>query len=171
MPWRELYVYWLDHHVDGRPPAHDDIDPSREIPHLMPNIMLLSVEHAGFRVLSAGSEMVRRAGYDNTGKLLDPVQMPERGAQTFIGLLAKVAATRAPVLYRVSRSVQSAFGAIAILLPLVDRAGSARMIVGGVFYEPGGERDAGNDWDPGAITELPFVEQLARVYPERGGKP
>src|SRR5208283_4153984 len=99
MAWRDLYAYWRDHHVDGRPPTRAEIAPPLEIPRLLPNLMLIDIEDEGFRVRVAGSELTRRAGYDGTGTLLDPVRMPERGAQNFIRLLAKGAATGLPVLY------------------------------------------------------------------------
>jgi len=162
MAWRDLYAYWRGRHVDGRPPTRAEIDPPLEIPALLSNLMLIDIEEGGFRVRVAGSELVRRARYDGTGTLMDAVRMPERDAQTFIDLLAKVAATGAPVLYTVSRNPQSADGAIAILLPLADQAGAPRMILGGVFYELGGRRDLDNDWDPGAVSELVLSEQLAR---------
>ena len=170
MAWRDLYVYWREHHVGDRPPARADIDPPVEIPSLLPNLMLIDIEETGFRVGLAGSELVYRAKYDATGSIMDAVSMPERGAQTFLNLLAKVAGTCAPVIYSVSRSQQSVEGAIAILLPLVDSAGAPRKILGGVFYEPGTWRDAGGDWDPGAITELVLAEQLARVDLVRYGR-
>jgi hypothetical protein len=170
MAWRDLYAYWRDCRVDGRPPTRADIDPPIEIPHLVPNLMIIDIEEGGFRVRLAGSELTRRAGYDGTGNRLDPVRMPERGAQTFVELVAKVAATGAPVLYSVSRSQQSAAGAIALLLPLFDQAGQTHKILGGVFYEPGSRPDTANDWDPGAVTELDLAQNLARTDLARYGR-
>jgi len=42
--WHELHRYWLDKHVEGKPPARRDLDPLVEIPSLVAWIMLVEVE-------------------------------------------------------------------------------------------------------------------------------
>ena len=55
---------------------------------------------------------------------------------------------------------QTAFGAIGILLPLVDRTGKIEMILGGVFHETNRVSDFHDHWIPGELTELSLSELL-----------
>jgi hypothetical protein len=160
MAWRDLYIYWCDRHVDGHPPARADIDPPVQIPKLLPNIMLVDFVGGRFRMRLAGSELIRRRGHDNTGQAIDPDTMPDRGMPTFVVFLERVVETRAPVIYSISRSDVTAFGAIGLLLPLVDGAGEVEMILGGVFYEANRVSGLHDLWVPGALTQLSLSELL-----------
>jgi len=160
MAWKELYVYWRDHHVDGRPPARADIDPPLHVPKLLPNVMLIDFVGGRFRMRLAGSELIRRRGHDNTGQPIDPEIMPDRGVPTFVAFLERVVETRAPVVYSVSQSDVTAFGATGILLPLVDRADKVEMILGGVFYETNRVSGLHDVWIPGTLTQLSLSELL-----------
>jgi len=160
MAWRDLYLYWRDSHIDGRPPSRADIDPPFHIPKLLPNIMLVDFADGQFRMRLAGSELIRRRGNDNTGQAIDPETMPDRGMPTFAAFLKHVVETQAPIAYSVGRSDETAFGAIGILLPLVDRAGKVEMILGGVFYEANRVSGLHDVWIPGAMTELSLSELL-----------
>ena len=74
-----LYRYWLERKGARRFPGRSDIDPL-DFPYLLGNIMLLDVVASNpprFRVRLHGSNMVMRAGYDLTGKLLDDLPIPE----------------------------------------------------------------------------------------------
>jgi len=164
MAWRKLYFYWLDHHLDGRPPSRANIDPPTEIPGLLPNLMLIDVEAGGFRLRLSGSEITRRAGFDNTGNMIDPDRLANRSGHGLVRLLSRVAETGAPVLYKVGPSATSAFGATILLTPLVDQTGSSvDKILGGVFYDPGAARASTVRWDPGALSELVLADELERT--------
>jgi hypothetical protein len=160
MAWRDLYQYWRGRHVGGRPPSRADIDPPLDIPKLLPNVMLVDLVGGHFRMRLAGSELIRRRGSDNTGQIIDPRTMPDRGVPAFVTFLERVMETRAPVIYSVGRSDETAFGAIGILLPLADRTGAVEMILGGVFYEPDRISGLHDLWVPGALTELSLTELL-----------
>jgi hypothetical protein len=74
-----LYRYWVERRGARRFPGRADIDPL-DFPYLLGNIMLLDVVETsppGFRVRLHGSNMVTRAGYDLTGKMLDELPIPE----------------------------------------------------------------------------------------------
>ena len=165
MAWRKLYYYWLDHHVSGRPPSRADIDPPLEIPGLLPNLMLVGVEPAGFRTRLAGSELTCRAGIDRTGQIIDPARSSSGRGYEFVALLSKVVETRSPVLYRVGASDRNAIGAMVLLLPVVGANDTVEIVLGGIFYDPGITRDPTLKWQPGAFSELVLADELARATP------
>ena len=160
MAWRALHGYWRERHVDGRPPSRADIDPPLEIPRLLPNLLLYDRPERYFRIRLAGSEIVHRGGHEHTGQTLDPDMVSRYSLGTLVDFLNKVAGTLAPVIYSVARSNETAFGAIGILMPLVDRDGAFQMVLGGVFYRAnrgGNPRDA---WIPGGLSELSLSGML-----------
>jgi hypothetical protein len=74
-----LYRYWAERRGARRFPSRSDIDPL-DFPYLLGNVMLVDVASTSpprFRVRLHGSNMVMRAGYDLTGKLLDELPIPE----------------------------------------------------------------------------------------------
>jgi len=160
MAWRTLYSYWLDHHVDGRPPSRADIDPPLEIPRLLANLMLIDIEPTGFRSRLSGSELTRRAGIDRTGEIIDPARAPSKRGHEFVAFLGKVVETRSPVLYRVGPSARNVDGATVLLMPLAGSDESVGMILGGIFYDPGLIRDPTLTWEPGALRELVIPDEM-----------
>jgi hypothetical protein len=162
MAWRDLYSYWRDGHRDGLPPSRADLDPPLQIPELLPNLFLMELTGTHFRVRLVGSDIVSRAGRDNTGQILDPKATPARAIPAFTILLRRVADTCTPLLYSAGRGTLTNFGAIGILLPLVDRTRKIEMVMGGLFYETEAARAQNDYWEPGALTELSLTEMLAR---------
>jgi hypothetical protein len=73
-----FYLYWLEHKGARRCPSRRDIDPL-DFDYLLGNVMLVDVlsDPLRFRVRLHGSNMVMRAGYDLTGKLVDDLPIPE----------------------------------------------------------------------------------------------
>lgn len=161
MAWRDLYEYWLSHHRDGHPPRRADLDPPTQIPRLAPNLMMFDIVDGYFRSRLIGSEIVRRAGHDNTGQRLDPYTIPERGIPAFVILLQRVVDECEPILYSVERDSQSTFGATGILLPLAGKSGKIDMILGGLFYETSRTHPPPADWVPGTLTALSLPDMLA----------
>ncbi|MDB5397554.1 MAG: hypothetical protein JWM91_5060 [Rhodospirillales bacterium] len=161
MAWRDLYIYWRDSHRQGRPPSRADIDPPLQIPRLLPNLFLMELVGSHFRVRLVGSDIARRAGRDSTGQILDPTVMPERAIPAFAILLQRAAETCAPRLYSAGPGTQTNLRAIGILLPLVDRTNAVEMILGGLFYKATRTHGKGEQWDPGALSELSLAEMLA----------
>ena len=160
MAWRELYSYWRGRHADGHPPSRADIDPPIDIPKLLPNLIIFDRVDGHFRVRLAGSEVVRRGGRDATGRILDRDMVTYDGIITLIGLLERVIATGEPVIYSVARGSDTAFGAIAILLPLSGADGKPEMVLGGVFFSASRIGESSEPWTPGALTELSLPEML-----------
>jgi hypothetical protein len=160
MAWRELYGYWRGRHIDGRPPGRADIDPPIDIPRLSPNLIIFDRIEGQFRIRLAGSEVVRRAGRDLTGRILDGGAMSYDGLITLIQFLKHVTASGAPLIYSVARGNDTAFGAIGILLPLAGAEGKPEMVLGGVFYRTTRTGESSEAWEPGALTELSLAEML-----------
>ena len=113
-----------------------------------------------FRCRLVGSEVVRRAGRDVTGEMLDPEKMPERAVPAFVMLLRRAAESPAPVIYSAGSGTGSSHSALGILLPLVDKHGHVEMILGGLFYETMRGLTAADSWMPGALVALPLAEML-----------
>jgi hypothetical protein len=124
--------------------------------------MLIDVIPQGFRLRLVGSELVRRAGVDNTGKVLDPALVQGVGLPTFIELLTRIKAAPSPILYRASPSDRSAIGATGLILPLCDRTGAVEMIIGCLIYEIDPVHDPGGAWDAGDLHELSLDDELMR---------
>ena len=160
MAWRDLYFYWRDRHVDGRPPSRADIDPPLDIPRLLPNLILYDRVDNDFRVKLAGSEVVRRGGRDATGRKLTQDMASYDGMITLIEFLGRIFETATPVIYSVARSDAGAFGAIGILMPLCAADGAVEMVMGGVFYRLTRTGAPAEPWTPGALTELSLADML-----------
>lgn len=75
---RRLYEYWAAKKRGRRFPARVDIDPL-DFGYVLGHVMLLDVlrDPLRFRYRVHGTEMVRRAGYDLTGKFLDDLPITE----------------------------------------------------------------------------------------------
>jgi hypothetical protein len=73
-----LYYYWRARKGDRRFPARSDIDPL-DFGYVLGNVILFDVMRnpLRFRVRVHGTEMVRRAGYDLTGKFLDDLPITD----------------------------------------------------------------------------------------------
>lgn len=69
-----LYRYWLDRKPKGGLPRRRDFDPV-DVPRMLPRIALIAAEPDGdrfrYRYRLAGTEIVRRAGRDPTGKAFE----------------------------------------------------------------------------------------------------
>jgi hypothetical protein len=161
MAWRDLYEYWLGKNRDNRPPTRADLDPPLEIPRLLPNIYIMDMIEEGFRARVIGSEITRRAGRDNTGRMLDPVTMQDRAVPAYAILLRRVVETQAPLIYSAGRGSVARFAAIGLLLPLMGQDETVEMILGGLFYEVARTSSQPEYWEAGSLTELQFSELLA----------
>ena len=74
-----LYEYWHRRRGGRRMPARRDIDPV-EIPHQLPNLMLVDVEHSPlrFRYRLVGTRVVSFSGEDRTGRYFNLTQFIEK---------------------------------------------------------------------------------------------
>ncbi|HEX7970268.1 MAG TPA: PAS domain-containing protein [Stellaceae bacterium] len=73
-----LYDYWSGKCGGRAMPSRSDIDPV-DLSFMLGQILLIDVLRAPrrFRVRVHGTELVRRAGYELTGKTLDALPLPE----------------------------------------------------------------------------------------------
>jgi hypothetical protein len=74
----QLYDYWLSRKRNRCFPSRRDIDPL-DFRYVLGHVMLVDVlcDPLRFRVRLHGSEMVRRASYDLTGKFLDDLPVAD----------------------------------------------------------------------------------------------
>jgi len=145
-PWKTLHRYWLLKHRDGRPPSRRDLDPLIEIPALVSNLVLLDVEGDSYRYRLVGTEVVKRAGMDMTGRMIGlAITAPELRDQWRMALDA-VAAEQKPQLFlsKMPEGVTARY--VTIMLPLVASSGVTEMILIGLFFDghvPPGKRVPG----------------------------
>jgi hypothetical protein len=131
-----LYDYWQERSGPRRFPARRDIDPL-DVPYILPHIMLLDVlrDPLRFRVRVHGTERVRRANYDLTGKLLDEIPEPEYrdyALQRCTGLVK----TAEPTLVHYARELDGRYYRYeAIWLPLSEDGKKATQLVCGLVYQ------------------------------------
>jgi hypothetical protein len=145
-PWKTLHRYWLLKHRDGRPPSRKDLDPLIEIPALVANLVLLDVEGDSYRYRLVGTEVVKRAGTDMTGRMIGlSVTAPELRDQWHLAL-DSVAAEQKPQLFlsKMPEGVTARY--VTIMLPLVASSGITEKILIGLFFDgyvPPGKRVPG----------------------------
>ena len=145
-PWKTLHRYWLLKHRDGRPPSRRDLDPLIEIPALVSNLVLMDVEGDSYRYRLVGTEVVKRAGMDMTGRMIGlAITAPELRDQWRMALDA-VAAEQKPQLFlsKMPEGVTARY--VTIMLPLVASSGVTEMILIGLFFDghvPPGKRVPG----------------------------
>ena len=133
-PWRELYQYWRDKHVDGRPPSRRDIDPPLEIPRMLKNLVIIEVSADKFLLRLVGSEIARYVKADGAGDVAwVRVWSSNDIIKTWLALLKKAAVTQKPqlVVSRFPTGVKAFSQSLA--LPLVDASGRTEQILIGVF--------------------------------------
>ncbi|TNE39425.1 MAG: PAS domain-containing protein [Alphaproteobacteria bacterium] len=72
---RQAHTLWEKKRAGREMPSRADFDPL-EMPHLLPQILMMDVEHEGprFRVRLAGTRIVEMYGSDYTGKYLDKIE-------------------------------------------------------------------------------------------------
>jgi hypothetical protein len=142
-PWKTLHRYWLLKHRGGCPPSRKDLDPLIEIPALVSNLVLLDVEGDSYRYRLVGTEVVKRAGMDMTGRMIGlPITAPELRDQWHTALDV-VAAEQKPQLFlsKMPEGVTARY--VTIMLPLVSPSGATEKILIGLFFDghvPPGKR-------------------------------
>jgi hypothetical protein len=145
-PWKALHRYWLLKHRDGRPPARKDLDPLIEIPSMVANLVLLDLVDGNYRYRLAGTEVVKRAGVELTGKTIGlTITAPEMRDQ-WRTALDNVAESRKPQLFlsKMPQGVTARY--VTLMLPLVAPSGETEMILAGIFFDgyvPPGQRVPG----------------------------
>jgi hypothetical protein len=134
---RQLFEYWQSKCRDGRLPRRADIDPG-EIPRLMPNLMIVDIEHDPFRVRYrlVGTRIVQATGFEFTGKYLDEISFDEDEGP-FLESYHLAATEKIPVLSRIKwhldPDVTGEYDAC--FLPLSDDGETVHMVLSVECYE------------------------------------
>jgi hypothetical protein len=133
-PWEELYRYWLDRHVDGKPPTRAAIDPMIDLRHLAPNLIIIDVHPDRSEYRLVGSHVVNHFGVDHTGKYVgtsgvDPVQL-----EAWQATVDFVTHQHKPKLLLSHYPRADKSKTIALLLPLTPDADGVVKLFGATFF-------------------------------------
>jgi hypothetical protein len=148
-PWEELYRYWLDKHVDGKPPTRAGIDPMIDLRHLAPNLIIIDVHPEGSEYRLVGSDVVNHFGVDHTGKLVGTSNVDATQVNAWSRTVEFVASRCKPFMLVSHYPGAEKSKTIALLLPLTPEADGVRKLFGATFF--------GYPFpDPAAYPELPM---------------
>jgi hypothetical protein len=143
-PWRVLYQYWLDKHVDGRPPGRKDLDPPIEIPRLAKDLMLVEVCPDGLRYRVVGSAIANYMTIDVTGRLVAESGWTSDGVRaSWRKELETVRGSGKPLLLVTRLPATLKAYNYCLVLPLLGIEGKTEHLLIGVFY--GGFIDQGTE--------------------------
>ena len=138
---RRLYAYWLERRGNRRMPARRDIDPL-DFPYLLGSIMLVDVvrEPPCFRVRLHGTELVRLAAYELTGKSLD--ELPSGTYRAYVLERCRLLVeTGEPVLVHHDSVLDGRRRRYeALWLPFADDGDAVTMLLCALIYENRRER-------------------------------
>lgn len=132
----QLYEYWLSRKGNRRFPARGDVDPL-EFSYVLGHVLLLDVlnDPLRFRVRVHGTEMVRRAGYDLTGKFLDDLPIADY-RDYVIDRCKYVVALGEPQLIHHNRILDGKLRQYeALWLPLSEDGRSVSMLLCALIYD------------------------------------
>jgi hypothetical protein len=132
---RQLYGYWVTRRGNNAFPARRDIDPL-DFPQALGHVVLLDVlyEPLRFRFRLHDTELVRRAGYDMTGKLVD--DLPNHANRdTLLERCRSLIENREPVAVIRERLLgKRVLGYEAVWLPLANDGRTISILMGGIVY-------------------------------------
>lgn len=132
---QRLYQYWIARKGDRRFPARRDIDPI-DFAYALGSIMLVDAlrDPLRFRVRLHGSDLVRRDGYDLTGKLLDDLPRTDFNLLVIERCRTLVAAGE-PILVHLDRILDGRHRRYeALWLPLSDDGLIVTMLLCALIY-------------------------------------
>jgi hypothetical protein len=131
-----LFQYWLAKKSTRRFPGRDDIDPL-EFPYALGNILLVEVlrDPLRFKVRVHGTNMVMRAGYDLTGKVLD--DLPNTDYRLYVrGRCEGLVRSGTPIAVRHNRMLDGRSRRYeALWLPLSDDGDNVSMLLCAMIYD------------------------------------
>ena len=134
---RQLFEYWQSKRRGGRLPRRADIDPT-EIPQLMPNLLLVDIEHDPFRVRYrlVGTQIVEATGFEFTGKYLDEIVLPDDEGP-FLESYQLAAESKGAVLARIKwrLDAETTGEYDACFLPLSEDGGAVDKVLAMECYE------------------------------------
>jgi hypothetical protein len=146
-PWEELYRYWLDRHVDGKPPTRADIDPMIDLRHLASNLIIIAIRPEGSEYRLVGSEVVNHFGVDHTGKSVGTSGVDETQLGAWRKTVDFVAREGKPHMLVSHYPGAGKSKTIALVLPLSPSADGVKKLFGATFF-------GGPFPDAGAYPEL-----------------
>jgi hypothetical protein len=134
---RRLYAYWCARRQGRRFPARRDLDPL-EFGYLLGHVMLVDVlrEPLRFRVRLHGTDMVLRAHYDLTGRLIDELPDSEFSAYV-LARCRRLVETAEPLRVAGDRALDGRVHRYeALWLPLSDDGARVTMLMCALIYQP-----------------------------------
>jgi hypothetical protein len=133
--WRELYRYWRDKHVEGRPPHRDALDPPVELPHLAHNLMLVDVTPQGLEYRLVGTNFAKGAGIDMTGMMVGESGRHAHVIAQWARAMKEATATGKARFLAARFAPHITAKTEMLLLPLSPSADGIPKILGGLFVE------------------------------------
>jgi hypothetical protein len=130
-----LFEYWVGRKGERRFPARSDIDPI-DFKYMLGSILLIDVlpDPLRFRIRLHGSELVRRGGYDLTGKVLD-VLPPTDYRKHVIEQCRSLVHSREPAVVHQDRVLDGRDRVYeALWLPLSEDGTNVTMLICGLIY-------------------------------------
>jgi len=132
--WEDFHSYWRSKHVDGRPPAREDIDPPTEIPQLAANLVIIDIVPGGYQYRLVGSLLRERLGAELTGKPVGSSGQSETIRREWARLLDLVSGDRKPRMLVAPRPAGASPTNLMLVFPLVDHAGKVEQLLAGAFF-------------------------------------
>jgi hypothetical protein len=131
-----LYEYWRSKRGERRLPARADVDPV-EFSFALGHIMLIDVlrEPLTFRVRLHGTEMIRRVGYEMTGKNLYDLPVESKYRDYVLARCEGLVARPEPLIVTNDRTLQNRLREYeALWLPFSDDGTSVNMLMCALYY-------------------------------------
>lgn len=144
--WEDLYRYWQDKHIAGRPPARRDIDPPTEIPQLAASLMLIDITPAGYQYRLVGSLLRDRLGAELTGKPVGSSGQSQSIRDRWVHTLELVSGDGKPRMLVAPRPTGATVSNVMLVLPLIGDQGKVEQLLAGAFFSdqyftPGAQYD------------------------------
>jgi len=135
-PWLGLYQYWLEKHVDGKPPARRDLDPPLEIPSLVASMMLVEVVGEDLKYRLVGSQIASYLAFDATGTTVGGNPWaPDAMRAEWRRMIRTVRDTQRPQMAITMPAPGNQRRGFCLALPLVDEAGATEQVLICIFAE------------------------------------
>jgi hypothetical protein len=135
-PWLDLYRYWLDKHVDGRPPSRRDLDPPLEIPSLVASLMLVEVVGDDLKYRLVGSRIASYLAFDATGTIVgDNRWAPDMVRAEWRRMIRTVCESQRPHMAITMPAPGNQRRGLCLALPLVDATGATEQVLICIFAE------------------------------------
>jgi hypothetical protein len=158
---RALLQYWLQLRGDDDVPLRTKLDPVLQLPRLVANLAVVRLAPAPpeFRII--GTEIVRWARRDLTGRRIDDATFPHE-ATRMCGQLALVAHERRPVAFSIGYGPLRVIARCMIGLPFAEPDRSIRDVLVGVFFD-GLDREVSAKQQAPKAAEIDVTSLIAEL--------